>query len=252
MTVPTHAEGHESAGPGGRSRSAAARVVFGCHGWLPTVLLAPFLLFPTVLPWATACGLVIQAAVLGWTVARRSSNGPGTPLWWPTITLLFMTIVGFAHSDDLRLALPKFAGVVLGVLVVRAIVVSARWRDAVWMLAALYVLCGTAFVAVGVLSGPQWKGKSSSASAVARVAPTVFGRLPDAAEAVNPNALAATTLFVLPLLALGWRTTQSPEDLELREDVSAPAGLRRVARLSYQVMRWAWLPAGLGVFVVWL
>ena len=157
--------------------------------WLRVAALLPFLMFPTVLRGVTI------ALVGGWVVLTIVASTRGAPLWvrtplsWPLALLGATVLMGVAVTPFRDLALPKLAGVALGILALRALLFVAVDPRTIWRAVVAYVGLGCALVALGAVT-TAWFEKFPI---VARVRiPQVIAHLPGTApEGVQPNALGA-------------------------------------------------------------
>jgi putative inorganic carbon (HCO3(-)) transporter len=200
--------------------SAIRRQVWRAAGrewdWLAVVLIAPFLMFPTQVPAATATVLFAFAVVSGYRSWRGLRDGARSPYTWPVGLLLVMALLGAWVSPIPELAFPKFCGVVLGIIACRAVISGASTPERLRIGIGLYVLLGLAMLAPGILAA-QWADKFPGLGAVTRHIPRWFSEVPHSRAAVNANALGGTTLFFLPVLILwfcadSWQKQPGPSD----------------------------------------
>jgi len=167
--------------------------------WLFVAAIAPLLMFPTVVPFLTVTALVLLLVV--WAALHAGGRRPmSTAFDGPMAVLVAMAVVSFWISPSRDLALPKLAGVVLGVLAFRSVTFAAGSSAGLRWAVALYILAGGGVVAGGLLAGPSWQRKSNALFAIASRIPTIFPSLPGIDHGVNPNALGGTVLFFIPLL----------------------------------------------------
>ncbi len=173
------------------------------------VLVAPLLLFPTVQPGWTAAGLVLLALL---ALARWAAAGelwPATPFDAALLLFALMLPVAWWASAARDLSWPKLAGIILGLLAFRALVLGIRDRRTLgWGLAA-FAAAGAGITAVGSL-GASWSAKVAPLRPLVQRLPRLLADLPGAPDAgVNANQLAGAVLLYLPFclaLALGyWR-----------------------------------------------
>jgi putative inorganic carbon (HCO3(-)) transporter len=171
--------------------------------WTLVLLAAPVLAFPTVYPWGTI-------AVLGIVVVAISfvslAEGQAAELWKragpyriPITVLTVGVSIGAFRSPSAALTLPKLMGLALGMLVLRAVLLTGTTSSRIWLLAGAYLLIGSAGVLAGALVSPQWMNKFDWLYAISSRIPRVIPGLPGAEQGVNPNALGGTTLLFLPL-----------------------------------------------------
>lgn len=166
--------------------------------WLSVLVAAPGLMFPgqvpAVAPITTA--LIVLPALAA--LLTRQTVWPASPLTLPATGVLAMGTLGLAVSSYPDVSWPKFAGLVLGWLALRALLLSVttvtRLRLAVW----LFLLVGLVFTVAG-FEGTALSTKLLPAWLIAPF-PQRIRNLPGTDGSVNPNALGATTLFFLPLV----------------------------------------------------
>lgn len=175
------------------------------RAWGPLVVAAPVLTFPTFSPLLS---LVVILASAGLVIhverrARRHGDrrtGFDTALAAPLIAVGVLAVLGTVRSPYLSLSIPKLGGVALGLLAFRAVTLTGTTPSAVRALVGTYLAAGTTVVFVGLLSGPMWKGKMWPWIYLADSPIPRILHLPGAEAGVNPNALAGTVLWVLPVL----------------------------------------------------
>lgn len=173
----------------------------GAARWGLLVFSVPALMFPLQVPWLTLATIVLIMTSLVWEW-RSSRHGlfPATPLMWPVTLLFGMMTIGLAVSPAQSLSLPKFTGVILGLLLLRTILLETRTSLALWTNVALYVASGMLLVLLGVL-GADWARKVPMFAALGELAPRRIMGLPGAEHGVNSNAIGGMTLLFLPLLS---------------------------------------------------
>lgn len=182
------------------------------------VVAAPFLLFPTVSPWATGgiCLLIAAVLVLRW---RLEGAAPVTPLNGALTVWLAMIAVGAGVSAFPEHTLPKLTGLLLGALTWLTFVRAGRNQGGrqrrgddpgeahagersprlqLWLRWA-FVLVGLGAAGLGILT-TDWPSKIPGLAAlIARLPPTLVA-LPSAPEiGVHANELGGT---VVPYLAV--------------------------------------------------
>jgi len=136
-------------------------------------------------------------------------------------------LLSIGATNDLTRALPKIAGVVLGLGVFDCF---ARAGARGWLIAlAVFLGAGVGIALVGLL-GTQWSLKFEwLGSLTARFEPRIAG-LPGAEKGISPNELAGALLWVLPtLLTLSWLAVTP-------RDPSAPAPRRW--RAPVKILLW--------------
>ena len=163
--------------------------------WYEGVLLAaaaPFLLFPEIVPWATAVSLLLITLI--WLRPL-----PPNPLNLPMLLFVIMMGVGVAVTADPHLTLPKATGLILGLTTWRYLVCHihepVQLRNGLLLLGGL----GIAFVGMGLLA-TDWMFKVPVIQEIAEWLPARLLVLPGADSGVHTNQLAATLLLFLPLL----------------------------------------------------
>ena len=123
-------------------------------------------------------------------------------------------------------AFEKWTGVVLGVLVVRAALASVTDERRLWLGVGVNVLLGLALIAVGAVS-TNWIDKLQFLSAFSQTIPRLA--IVQRGEGVQPNALGATILLVLPLVvALAGKAWTR----DLRQSIPGAAILPAIIRSS--------------------
>jgi putative inorganic carbon (HCO3(-)) transporter len=161
-------------------------------------LVAPLLLFPSLAPRATlaAAGTLLALAVAG--RARGGAQWVRSAIDPPLVLLLVMTGVAVAVSPLPEVSHPKLTGIVLGVLVYRAILLGVETEADVSRAALAYLAAVLALLAPGLLA-TGWIEKFSAVFEVAGRLPRLIDHVPGTSpEGVHPNAIAANTLFLLP------------------------------------------------------
>jgi len=197
----------ETSSRNGAPAARLARLVFlapQCE-WLRVSAIAPVLLFPTVASALTVA--LLSAFLTAWVVqvAAGTFQSPRTPLAVPVGILGVMTVVAVWISPLPDVSLPKAAGVALGYLAFRAVVVSVTNRQVLRRAIMLYLFAGFGAVAGGFTAVAAWVGTDIATLDVLRsFVPHLISNLPGTYrdDGVNPNALGGTTLFFLPLLVI--------------------------------------------------
>lgn len=184
--------------------------------WLLAGTTAPFLAFPMVVPWATIVALGLVALGLLWSGhgddQSQGLRAQAGRLWVPWVVLGVSVLCGVAMSPFPELTLPKLCGVVLGMLVLRAVLLTAATAARIQGISAAYALAGIAILVAGSVvktdgivptgwtTDPFFYVKFPSLWVFSSSIPRFVDSLPGAEQGVNPNALGGTTLFFLPLL----------------------------------------------------
>lgn len=160
---------------------------------------APFLLFPEIVPAATAVALLTIALLWLWPLLARRSPWPLNPLNLPLLLFSLMLGVAILITADPDLTLPKATGLILGLAVWRYLVSHTHQPG---HLKTGLLLCGglgLGFVGMGLLA-VDWMFKVPGIQEIAGLLPARLLALPGAANGVHTNQLAGTMLPFLPLL----------------------------------------------------
>ena len=165
--------------------------------WCRVLLVAPVLLFPLQFRWLT---IAVLGGAVAWTALdyRHTSTSRATPMDVPAFIVGFMALIAFAISPWPEHSLPKLAGVVLGLLVMRTVVMTVRTEQALWSATGIFLIIGVLTVIAGLL-GTAPSTKFATLWSVGDRIPRLFGTLPGTDGSVNTNGLAGTTLYFLPL-----------------------------------------------------
>jgi putative inorganic carbon (HCO3(-)) transporter len=127
------------------------------------------------------------------------------PLRFPWAMIAIATLTGAFVSPYPDLTLPKLCGVMLGMMILRAVLLTATTSSRTWALAWAYLVVGSGIVLAG-LSGlqvsPLWLPKYETLYSISSKIPRVIPKLAGAEDGVNPNGLGGTTLFFLPLVVV--------------------------------------------------
>jgi putative inorganic carbon (HCO3(-)) transporter len=167
---------------------------------LATLVAAPALLFPTLVPAVTVVLLSLVAGDWIWRAAAGRLPSFDSPLRWPLAIVAAMTLVGALVTPAPYVTLPKVAGIVLGLMVFRAIALLPATPRNIRRAVIAYVATGIIVLIPGVAAA-NWGVKSKAVARVTGALPHVQPRLPGMDDGVNPNGLAGTTLYFIPLLA---------------------------------------------------
>ena len=178
--------------------------------------MAPFLLFPSVLPRVTIAITGVWLLLTLVAYCRDATPSMRSPITWPVTTLAVMVAVGTLVTPYPDLTMPKVAGIVLGILTVRAMLLGVHSPAHAWRAAAGYLLIGSLLIAPGAIA-TAWFAKFTLLERVTAALPQIIPHLPGTApEGVQPNALGGTTLFLLPLLVvIASATRQLPDTTSL-------------------------------------
>lgn len=164
------------------------------------LVATPFLMFPTVVPWATI--LAGCTLLLSWFYARWRLGVPWLPNTSATRVLVgwsMMVLVGIAVSADPEYTLPKATNLFLGLAAWRFLATYAD-SNSRFLLGCLAVIgLGLGFTAVGVAT-TDWQLQIGWVGALFNLLPNTRITLPEAsASGVHMNALAGTIALFLPL-----------------------------------------------------
>lgn len=153
--------------------------------WVGLVVLAPFYLFPN--PFTTPLLLAVPIFWGLWKVATGHFGVP-SPLDGCLLVFWVMVLVSEFATYDLGVSLPKLAGLVLGLwvymLMARTASVPQGW---IWPVLAL-LLAGLGIAGAGLLGMP-----SPLTKGLTRL------QLPGLSAALQPNEVAGTLLWIIPL-----------------------------------------------------
>ena len=169
--------------------------------WALIMFIAPLLIFPTQFPYVTVGALLLLLAVWAGEWWGRGLPKLHTPLAWPWALLGVMVLVGAWASAVPDVTLPKLAGIALGMVTLRAVLLGIHAPHHLWRGLGIFVLAGVGLVALGALGTP-WGHKFPFLVSISSHIPRRFSELPGTIGGVNPNALGGTTLFLLPLLVV--------------------------------------------------
>lgn len=176
--------------------------MYGRRVWFEGVLLAaaaPFLLFPELVPWATAVSFLF--IILIWLRPL-----PPHPFNLPLLLFVFMIGVGVLVTADPDLTLPQLAILLLGLTLWRGLVQHVTNRTCWWLALSLFGALGIGYMLLGLLT-VDWLYKIAAIEAVLAYLPQRVIDLPGRTDGIHPNMLAATTLpyfTLLPPLVYTW------------------------------------------------
>ena len=176
--------------------------------WYEGVMLvaaAPFLLFPEIMPVATAVSLVL--IIIIWVFPWLSSQPllVPTPLNLAMLCFLLMLGVSILVTADPELTLPKATSLILGLTSWRYLVNHIHTRFHLLLTLCLLGGLGVGFTGMGVLAA-DWMFKVPIIQEIAAQLPEQIVRVPGV-DGVHTNQLAGTVLPFFPLLlalCLGW------------------------------------------------
>lgn len=236
--------------------------------WALVILAAPVLWFPTINARLTAGALVMAGTGL---LVLSVGGGQRESLWklaglfrWPWAIFIVSMLAGTVVSPAPDLTLPKISGLVLGMLVFRAVLLTGTTPRAIWRLTWAHLAAGSGMIVGGAFVSPFWPSwKSHVLYAVSAQIPRLLGGLPGAEEGVNANALGGSTLLLLPLLlVLAVETMRSSGKTDARESeahgrasafeqvgyIAAAAAL--LAVLVFSQSHTAWVSAATAALIV--
>jgi putative inorganic carbon (HCO3(-)) transporter len=163
------------------------------------VAIAPFLLFPGLLPEATLAALafLLIGALGRWVIEGRPL--PVTPLNGSLLLWEITVGVGVLVTALPDLTLPKATGLLLGLAVWYYLVWFIDGRERLrWATTALFLL-GMGLTVMGVLAA-EWRAKVPVLATIIARLPSALVNLPGAPEAgVSTNQLGGTVVFYLLL-----------------------------------------------------
>jgi putative inorganic carbon (hco3(-)) transporter len=158
------------------------------------ILLAPVFLFPS--PRRSLCFLFLPLIFVFHFAARKrcvERSPANRPLY-----LLLLTVAVSLYACDVRLSLPKVAGLILGAAIYFVIINLVDSRRLLACLISALLLSSLILSAMGIL-GTQWLQKVPVLGTVtAHLAPRIKG-IPGAEEGFHPNAVAGGLILFLPL-----------------------------------------------------
>jgi len=165
-------------------------------------LLAIFILFPNGDNIAALLGLPAL-----WVVSRvaRGHFVPRTPLDWAIALMMVMLLLSLFATPDINISLRHVCGLLFGVALYYAIV---EWISTPRRLDRAVYACalgGMALAAFGLVS-TNWADKFPLLTRFGSKLPVLMRGLPGLGDGVNPNELAGSLVWVLPLqlAVLGW------------------------------------------------
>jgi len=167
--------------------------------FLGAVLAAtPLFLFPR--PRFAWVGIVLG----GMLVARGAIWGrflERTPLDWGIELLGLMILATCFVVPDIELSLPKVAGTLFGIVLFYSALAVLSSEKAIKMGMIFFLAAGSALAVFGVI-GMMWSAEEPFSKLLPRLTtgiPLHNWKLPGAELGINPNALAGSLCFVIPL-----------------------------------------------------
>lgn len=228
------------------------------YEWFRLLPVVPFLLFPVVSPIATMAVLALYAAAWAAQAMAGTWRWFSSSFTWPVLMIAALAAITTWTSPVPDVSLPKFAGIVLGVLAFRAVGLAITTHRQLWTAVLIYLCLSTVMVTTGLTGVAPWVGNQSVAIGKVRTRiPQLIRELPgtEYANGVNPNALGGTTLFALPLILALWlarrdRQNGGGEASQIRPRLLVLFGLLQGAVWLLSDGRTAWLAFALSA--VWL
>ena len=212
-------------------------------GWL--ILLSPFLLFITTERWW--CLLGIPAIWLAsWLI--RGFPVPATPLNISAGLIAGMAVVSLLITPEMTLTLPKAAGLFLGLAVLYAMVDISRLPKGTGLIVGGLLVLGLGVSLLGLL-GTQWLQKIGPLASITAGLPRLISGLPGAAEGFQPNEVAGTLLWVIPLaLALSVMLLRKQSRRKRLGIITSLAALWMLGVLALSQSRSGWFGLTAGRF----
>jgi putative inorganic carbon (HCO3(-)) transporter len=204
--------------------------------------------------------VTLAGATLAMLVSTRDRPGlqfgeAVGPLRLPGAVLVGCVLMGAYVSPFPEVTIPKLSGIVLGMLVLRAIVLTGTTRRRVWLLTWAYLIVGACVALVGLIVTPAGDKNYAVVLWVGSKIPHLIRGLPGAEAGVNPNALGGSVLLFLPcasVLAL-YCATHHPSHVRggVQRALLAVAVVALCAcALLLSESKTAWISAALTAFVV--
>lgn len=174
------------------------RYAWGAAGAL--VLLSPVLAFPEARGpehgWASAA-VAIVALALATGLVRDFGR-----LSWAVGLFGLAAVIGWSRSADQMSTLNHFCGVALGLLAMATVAYTCRTRQMLALASCVVLLMGTATLSVGVRSITPIHGtkalRTNPLTTPGQPVPLPLADL-HSRRTVNPNALGATAMMILPV-----------------------------------------------------
>jgi putative inorganic carbon (HCO3(-)) transporter len=208
-------------------RTAVQRAaVFVDHWqWLVLLLAAPLLLFPT--PARSPSLLVVPGL---WIIAGLAGKGclPRTPLNVSLLVLSVMVLISLYATYDIAVSLPSIANIVLGFGTYFVVVRRARQPRGWWRSGVAFIGIGLAIAGLSLFS-TQWLSKIQLLAPLIAHLPKIV--LPGRETGLQPNIVAGTLIWFIPLLATAtiWSLSNVRNAIRVRDHrailLTAVAGL---------------------------
>ena len=169
------------------------------HIFLGIVLAAvPLFLFPRV--WYAEMGIVFGSMLVG-RGAIRGRFLERTPLDWGIGLLALQIAVSSAIFPDIKIGLPKIAGTLLGIILFYSALSVLSSEKVIKKGIIFFLAAGTAlavFGVVGIMMVPE-QPFAKILPSLTKAIPWHNWKLSGAESGINPNALAGSLCFVIPL-----------------------------------------------------
>ena len=164
--------------------------------WLLLAPAAPFLLFPS--PARSLAMLVVPLLwAAAWLVTKKPL--PRSPLTPILLALAVMVLVSEYATFDIAASLPKIAGMVLGIGMYVAFLNSASARGKLGVALAVFLASGAGIAGLGLL-GTNWFVKLDFLAPIIAHLPMLVKGLQGAESGFQPNEVAGSLLWILPLV----------------------------------------------------
>ena len=164
--------------------------------WLILVLLIPV----TLLPFGIGSVGLLLIPLL-WLVRKGVTGLWITPTPYDLAIWLLLAMVGvsFAMMFDPLVSGPKIAGILLGIGLFYATAAAGRRNRGLWPIVGFVLLTGTLMAGVGLV-GAEWQPPFEYLNQARAWLPLPGGIPGTVGGMVNPNELAGTLSWVLPLM----------------------------------------------------
>ncbi len=214
-------------------------------------LMAPVLAFPRALGngnvWVAAA-VAITALAVAVVLVRRLGLLP-----WLAGAFAVAVGAGWLRTPGQLSAIDHFAGIALGLFAMATVWAWGQNRQRLTQATIAFLVLGVLALSVGFRSTPAIHKRKVLLSDTTAVPPPVVP-LPlsglHARETVNPNALAATAMMILPVAAaVAWAPAGWASLASLLRLFGAASALWALAIVAIMQSRSAWLAA---VIVFWL
>ncbi len=214
-------------------------------GWL--ILLSPLLLFITAERWWWLLGIP-AVWLASWLI--RGFPVPATPLNVSAGLIVGMAVVSLLITPEMTLTLPKAAGLFLGLAVLYAIVDVSRQPRGIALIVGGLIVLGLGVSVLGLL-GTQWLQKIGPLASITAGLPRFISGLPGAAEGFQPNEVAGTLLWIIPLaLALSVMLLRKQSGRKRLGIIASVAALWMLGVLALSQSRSSWFGLAVAVLIM--